>query len=129
MRISELIEAIGVNKKRQAEAYKNYKELKEIEDIWKQELQAELEKAGLKSAKGDKYLATLSERSDIVVTHEPSVIEWLKESPNVEEDAYIGLKLVNFKQLANQVLKETGEIIPGTDRIIKESLSIKENKK
>lgn len=128
MQISELIEAIGINKKRQSEAYKNYKELKEIEDIWKLELAAMLEEAGAKSFKGEKYSAIVSSKSDIVVTNESEVIEWLKNDPNVEEDVYIGLRLTAFKPLANEVLKKTGEIIPGTDRIIKDSLSIKENK-
>lgn len=128
MQISELIEQIGVNKKRQAEAYKTYKDLKEIEEIWKAELMAELDKSGLKSAKGEKYMASISSRSDVIVTSESDVVEWLKNDPNVEEDAYIGLKVSTFKPLANEVLKKTGEIIPGTERVIKDSLTIKENK-
>lgn len=128
MSVSTLIESLGVNKKRQAEAYKAYKDLKEIEEIWKAELAVELEKLGAKSFKGKKYSAITTSRSDTIVTNEQSVIDWINNEPNIETDQYIGLKLANFKPLANQVLKETGEIIPGTDRVIKESLSIKENK-
>lgn len=128
MDISGLIAHLGLNKKLQAEAYKSYKQLKEAEEGLKLELTNKLQEAGLKSAKGEKYSAIITARSDIVITHEQSVIDWLKESPNIEEDAYMGLRLANFKVLANQVLKQTGEVIPGTDRVTKESLSIKENK-
>lgn len=128
MSISELIAKLGENKKQAANLYKSYKQLKEVEEVLKDELMLRLRENGLKSAKGEEYSASISERSDVVVTHEQSVIDWLRETPDVEEDAYIGLKTTNFKQFARQILKDTGEIIPGTDVVSADSISIKENK-
>lgn len=125
MQISKLLDKLGENKKLQAEKYQAYKELREAEETMKAELLAEMRAAGSLSFKGERYIATISERKDIAITHEHSVMEWLEETPNIETDAYIGLKLNEFKTLAKQVLKETGEIIPGTDLVVKESLSVK----
>lgn len=128
MGIAELIEHIGKHKQQAASMYKQYKELKDEEEMLKQELMARLQEVGLKSAKGERFSASMTSRPDVVVQHEQSIINWLKESPNVEEDAYIGLKVTPFKALARQVLKETGEVIPGTDLVTIESISVKENK-
>lgn len=128
MDIANLISSLGELKKAQAEAYKTYKGMKEAEDSLKAQLIEQLQVVGLKSAKGDKYSVSISSRSDVVVTHEQSVIEWLKTSPDVETDAYIGLKMTPFKVLAKQVLKDTGEIVPGTNLKTIESISVKENK-
>jgi hypothetical protein len=126
--ISNLIEEIGLSNKKANETYKLYKEQKQAVDELKQQLIAELDKAGLKSAKGKKFQASIAQKLDIEVTHERSVIDWLKSDPNVEEDAYIGLKLTPFKTLAKEVLKKSGEIIPGTETVHKESLIIRGNK-
>jgi len=126
--IAKLIEAIGELKSAQSETYKAYKEMQNAETELKTQLLDELHRIGLKSAKGEKYSAAVSSKMDIAVTHEQSVIDWLNNTPNVESDAYIGLKLTNFKPLALKVLKETGEIIPGTITVSKESLSIRESK-
>lgn len=128
MSVSALIEAIGELKSAQSETYKAYKEMQKTEAELKTQLMEELHAIGLKSAKGEKYSASISKKLDIAVTHEQSVIDWLENTPNVESDAYIGLKVTSFKPLALKVLKETGEIIPGTETVTKESLSVKENK-
>lgn len=127
--ISELIEQLGLNKTLANETYVAYKKLKEAEEDLKAMLFHKLQETGLKSAKGDKYTASISEKPSIVINHEQSILDWLKESPNVEADAYIGLKATPFKSLAMQVLKETGEVIPGTELQTVESLSIRTNKK
>lgn len=129
MTISEILEKLGDNKKQANDLYKQYKELKEDEESLKTELSEMLDMMGLKSAKGEHYTASISDKPDIQITHEQSVINWLNETPNVEADAYIGLKKTEFKGLALQILKETGEIVPGTELLTKEVLSIRSNKK
>lgn len=129
MTVAELIERLGEVKEAKTSAYEAYKSVQTVEDDLKSQLVATLRETGLKSAKGQNYQASLSERSDIVVTHESSVIEWLNNEPDVEHDVYIGLKTTAFKTLAKEVLKTTGEIIPGTETRVTESLSIKANKK
>lgn len=129
MTISELIEQLGVNKTLANETYTAYKKLKDAEEALKMQLHSKLLETGLKSAKGDKYTASITEKPSIVINHEQSILDWLKESPDVEVDAYIGLKATPFKSLAMQVLKETGEVIPGTELQTTESLSIRANKK
>lgn len=129
MDIANLVAALGELKAAQSEAYKAYKGMKEAEESLKAQLMEQLQSAGLKSAKGENYQATVSDKPDIQITHEQSVINWLNETPNVEADAYIGLKKTEFKGLALQILKETGEIVPGTELLTKEVLSIRSNKK
>lgn len=128
MKISELVDKIGVTKKTANDLYKQYKEYKDTEESLKEELKIQLAEAGLRSTKTKNFNASLTQKPDIQVTHEQSVMDWLKQSPNVEEDAYIGLKLTPFKGLALHILKETGEIVPGTETLTKESISIRENK-
>lgn len=130
MNVSELIEAIGETKSEANKLYKAYKELSEKEAGLKSELQIKLTEMGLKSAKGEKYSASLSKRPNIKITHEQSAIDWLNNEPNLETDQFIGLKTTEFKKLALYRLSEKGggEIVPGTELVMSESLSIKENK-
>lgn len=128
MTIAELIEQLGETKKLGNETYKTYKEIKQAEDDLKLELVAKLDDAGLKSAKGQKYQAVMTERTDIGITHEQSVLDWLRETPEIESDFYIGLKKTEFKTLAKAMLKETGEVIPGTELVRNESLMVRSNK-
>ena len=127
--LSEILEQLGELKKTRNNHYKKYKDLEEQELALKSQLTEILNSTGLKSAKGDKYMASISEKADLVVSHEQSVIDWLNETPNIETDFYIGLKKTEFKQFAKGYFKETGEIIPGTETVTKQTLTIKENKK
>jgi hypothetical protein len=126
--LSRLLTELGTARLASSNAYERYKELKGIEDQLRYELEATLNGLGLKSAKGKDFIASIAEKPTIVVTHEQSVIEWLRETPEVESDRYIGLKATEFKSLAQAYLKGTGEVIPGTEVQIKESLSIRANK-
>ncbi len=130
MNISQLIEAIGETKSEANKLYKAYKELSDKEVAYKSELQIKLTEMGLKSAKGDKYSASIAQRSNIQITHEQSAIDWLNNEPNIETDQFIGLKTTEFKKLALYRLSEKGggEIIPGTEMVMSESLSVKANK-
>lgn len=125
--IAELIEQLGLNKKLASEAYKGYKKLKEAEEGLKAELLMKMAESGAKSFKGDKYGASITHKADIEIIHEQSVIEWLQNTPNVEADAYIGLKRTEFKNLARDMLKNTGELAPGTETVYKDFVTIKEN--
>lgn len=125
MSVTELIDEVGRANKEARALYKLYKELKDKEDVLRVELVEKLHKTGLKSAKTDMFNASISERSDIVVTHEQSVLDWLKETPDIETDQYIGLKTTNFKTLARALRKDTGEIVPGTEVVTSETLTIK----
>ncbi len=127
MTISELIEEIGQTKDLSNKTYSLYKAYKDKEDLLKEELSAKLEEAGLKSAKGKDYSASITSKSEVVITNEQDVIEWLRNEPDIEVDQYIGLKLIPLKGLVNYRLKEHGEIVPGSDRVIKDSLAIKRN--
>lgn len=129
MTTKDLLEELGSVKKQANKLYKEYKNLLVIEAGLKQELILNLQEIGLKSIKGEKYSASISSRPNITVQSETAVIEWLKEAPNIEADAYIGLKVTPLKGLALQILKETGEVVPGTEYSSTESLTIKENKK
>lgn len=129
MSLSELLAELGKARVASTGAYERYKELKGIEDQLRYELELQLKSSGLKSAKGADFQAVITEKPTVVVKHEASVIDWLQHAPNIESDQYIGLKTTEFKSFADKYLKGTGEIIPGTEVVIKESLSIRANKK
>lgn len=126
--VTDLVSALGDLKKQSAELYKQYKEVKTIEDIARNDLVEALNTSGMKSVKTDKYMASMVSKPSISILHEQSVIDWLKETPNVEADQYIGLKKTEFKTLALAMLKGTGEVVPGTELVNTESLSIRSNK-
>jgi hypothetical protein len=127
--LSELVATLGVAREATTGAYERYKELKGIEDQVRYELELKLHEMGLRSAKGADFTASIAQKPSIVITHEPSVLDWLREAPDIETDHYIGLKAPEFKSLAISLLKGTGETIPGTTVEMKESLSIRANAK
>lgn len=128
MNVSELVDQLGILSTEGKALYKKYKALKEQEDSLRTDLYQTLQSSGLKSAKTNAYNAVISVKTDVLVQHEQSILNWLKTAPDVEADAYIGLKKTEFKTLAKQVLKETGEVIPGTELSTSEVLTIRENK-
>jgi hypothetical protein len=128
MSLSELVAALGDARTAAANSYQTYKEAKGIEDQLRYELEVLLKEQGLKSVKGSNYSAVITETPRVVVKHEGSVIEWLRNAPDVETDRYIGLKATEFQSLAKSMLKGTGEVIPGTEVEVRESLAIRANK-
>ncbi len=127
--LTELLSQLGSNKKQSNELYTQYKKLKEVEEQLKYDLLVLLKDSELKSAKGKDYTASISETPTIVIRDEAAVLEWLQNTPNIESDFYIGVKKPEFNTLAKQMLKETGELAFGTELEIRESLSIRQNKK
>lgn len=127
--LSELVAALGQARAASTNAYEGYKEQKAIEDQLRYELEAKLHTDGLKSAKGADFTASITEKPTVVIKNEPAIIEWLKSTPDIESDQYIGLKTTEFKSLAQSLLKGTGEVIPGTEVEIRESLAIRSNTK
>ena len=125
--IAYLVEMLGVQREASNAAYNGYKVIKETEDQIRFQLEMKLRDMELKSAKGADYTVSIASKPTIIVTREVDVIEWLKNTPDVESDFYIGLKATEFKSLAQSLLKNTGELVPGTEVVIKESLSIRSN--
>lgn len=128
MNVAELLEELGEVKFIANEFYKGYKEFKYKEDELKIELMLKLKDSGLKSAKGQAFTASITETPTVVIKHEQDVLEWLRNTPNVEADFYIGVKKPEFNTLAKQMLKETGEVANGTEVEVRESLAIRKNK-
>jgi len=125
MALQNLIDEYGDLKAKANKLYGEYKDLMVIVEEKRYELQRELETVGLKSAKSANFGVSTVSKKNIAVTNEHLVMDWLKDTPDIEGDLYIGVKLTAFKQLADQVLKQTGEIIPGTELSYKETISIK----
>jgi len=125
--IAELLKQLGEIKKDSKKAYDSYRILKQAEDALKFELLEKLYDAGLKSAKGKDFTASIVQRSEIIITDEAELREWLENTPEIESDVYIGIKKQEFDTLARSLLKNTGEIPNGTDVKITETLSIRGN--
>ncbi len=128
MSLSDLVAALGEARLATTNCYEAYKEVKGIEDNLRYELEQQLKAEGLKSVKGANFSAVITETPCVVVKHESSVIDWLRNTPDVEADQYIGLKATEFQNLAKTMLKGTGEVIPGTEVEVRESLAIRANK-
>lgn len=124
-----MLTKLGRARQASARAYDIYKQLKEMEDALRAQLFETLKADNLRSAKGADFTASISQTPTVVVKHEPSVIDWLKHAPDIEYDQYVGLKTTNFQGLARSILKGTGEVIPGTEIEVRETISIKSNVK
>ena len=126
--VKVLIDQYGRQKAEANKMYADYKNfLVEVEHTRKL-LQAELESSGLRSAKSKDYSVSTVTRPVIEITNEQQAINWLKDMPNIEYDLYIGLKTTSFKKLALELLKQTGEVIEGTEYSTNESITVKDNK-
>lgn len=123
--LPKIVEQVGKLSDRRKEVYRQYQELKAQEDAWKTRLIEEFQSIGLRSAKTNDFTASMVSKPGISIQHEQSVIDWLKNAPNIETDQYIGLKKTEFKSLAMSLLKDTGEVVPGTELVNTEYLSIK----
>lgn len=127
-RLSDLAASLNVVIAENKLQYNVYKAGKDLEDELRRQIQEELHANELKQIKTDNTTISLTERPSLQIMNEAMVIEWLNSEPNVEAGAYIGVKRANLETLAKQMLKETGEIIPGTDTQITETLSIRTKK-
>ena len=129
MNVNELLDLIGNKRQRLNKMYAEYKDgMVKLAEL-KMQLLDTLNQAGLKSAKNDHFGVSIVQKPKLDVVNESAVREWLENAPNVEADAYIGLKLTPFKQLATTWFKDTGEMIDGVEYSSEESLTIRNNKK
>lgn len=95
----------------------------------KEKVFMELQKAKLKSARTDDFTVSIAVRNSLQVTHQNTLMEWLKNEPNVEPDLYIQINKRALEPLVKQALKETGEIVPGVEFTQSEYISLRSNKK
>lgn len=128
MNVTELIEKVGELSHNSRELYKQYKAVKDQEDAMRAELTTQLNTSGLLSAKTDRFTASIAKKQSVTVVDEKKAVEWIK-SEGLDLDYYVGLKLTPFKTMAMSKLKDTGEVIDGTELVETESLSIREVKK
>jgi len=128
MELQELIDSYGQIKKAANKLYTDYKNLMVEAEAQRRMLHAKLEDVGLKSAKSKNFGVSIVSKPTITILNEQSVINWLHDTPDIDYDQYIGIKTTPLKQLALQRLKETGEIIEGTEYAINETVSVKANK-
>ncbi len=128
MSLQIMIDEYGTLKKEANRLYSEYKDLQVVLAQKRLNLQTELQTNGAKSFKTERYYVSTVTKKNIVIENEQSVIDWLKHTPNIEVDAYIGLKTTYFKTMALAMLKDTGELADGTNIEISETITIKGNK-
>lgn len=129
MALTEILKKLSKAKENTQQAYASYAEARDAMELIKDELTAELKSQGLKSAKTDDFVASIVDKTSIQINHEASVIDWLKHQPDLEPDLYIGVKKQAFEPMAKLMLKNTGEVIPGTDIKTSEYLAVRKVKK
>lgn len=101
---------------------------KDIENSIKDQLRAELENLGMKSAKFESGTVAIAQKPDLAVTNETLAEAWLKETPEIEADRYYKLDKTAFKSVAKEWFKQTGEYVAGTEPVIIEYVQVKEAK-
>lgn len=129
MTIPELMSELGLARENSQYYYREYRAAKEAEEGLRAELDAKLRSEGLRSAKNDYYIASITSKPLIKITDERAAINWLERQPDIETDLYIGLKKTAFDGLVKAALKTDGEVVPGTELENNEYLTIKEVKK
>lgn len=108
-----------------SEAYDKYQELKAEYDMTRFLITQEMGQQGIKSLESGPFLTVRTVKPDLKLTDEAALLNWLQEQPNLETDMYIGLKWTNFKPVAKTLLKKDGEIPPGTELTMTESVTLK----
>lgn len=89
---------------------------------------ADMTKAGLKSIKTHSHNFSITTKKDIKVVDEEAILKELKDRKLYNEYVKPKLDTIAFKLMANSLLKETGEIMEGTEQTETEYMSIKSNK-
>lgn len=128
MTIPELMQQLGAARRYSQDAYEAYKMIKQAEDAARAELETKLRAEGLRSAKNEDYVVSITSKPLIRITDEGAAIDWVRHQPNLEPDLYIGLKKTAFDGLAKMALKTDGELVPGVEFENNEYLTIKEVK-
>ena len=129
MKVTELLNELGKIRSEANELYSSYKELKEQETKLRADLVGVLSDLGLKQAKNDDYIASISLVPKVVIRDELSVMEWIYKNLPDQQEQYIGVKRTEFGLMAKAMLKDIGELVPGTDVESTESLIVKANYK
>jgi hypothetical protein len=129
MKVTELLNELGKIRSEANELYSSYKELKEQETKLRADLVGVLSDLGLKQAKNDDYIASISLVPKVVIKDELSVMEWIYKNLPDQQEQYIGVKRTEFGLMAKAMLKDIGELVPGTDVESTESLIVKANYK
>lgn len=127
MEIKQLLELLAWQKQSYEECKQEYDEAKEKLDITKQLLMDKLAEIGLKSAKNDELTVSIVSKPYFKVLDQTAAMDWLKDEPEVDERVYIKT-IVDSKALeglAKEVLKKTGEIIPGSEFVSSEYMSVR----
>lgn len=126
--MEELLQALKEAQSAQksmAEAKKSTDQV--VADI-KEEITAKLNEMGLKSAKTDTGSVAIVSKPKLAVTNEAQVIQWLKETPDIEEDVYFSLNKRALEPLLKSWFENTGEIVDGVETQTSEYLSFKASK-
>lgn len=127
--VADILAELGNIKQLVKEMIVTINGVKSQETRLKEELMLALKESGLKSAKGDDYTASITEKPTVVIRDEKALMKWLETAPDVEAEFYIGVKKDAFRTLAQSMLDQSGEIADGTDVEIRESLAIRSNPK
>lgn len=125
--LEELVDALNECIAQTQVYYKGYQDAKQREDNLRMALKEQMQSTGFLSVKTKALTASIVNKPTIEIKHEQSALEWLKNEPNIEVDEFIGLKVTPFKKLALHRLSEKGggEIIPGTEMVMNQSLAIR----
>ena len=91
----------------------------------KAKIRSYLDELGMKSAKTDIASASIASKPKLAITNEAQVIQWLKDTPEIEEDTLLKLDRRGFDTIAKEWEKQTGELIQGTEHQTSEYLTVK----
>ena len=83
----------------------------------------------LKTVKNDYATVMVKPTASVVISDQHKVMDWLKENPDYDLETYLRLDKKMVDPIIKHVLTEDGEVVPGTEIVTAETISISRNKK
>lgn len=119
-RLAELTEAINATKP-----------LKEELDGLKFEIMEEMITRKSKRTEvidGFSYYVVRAERKSVSIASPRKIVNWIKKQDNLKLEEFLKLDTDKVKLLADKVLKEDGEFLPGVESTNTEYISVRKEK-
>lgn len=127
MKISEHLEKYTKAKHEADEAYQKYAEKRDKADALKAALWEQMQKIGVDSVKSTVGTASVRRTQGFQITDMDLVRNWLMDN-GIDETPYIKFNKTGIDSLLATALKKNGELVPGTQLVTTEALSIREAK-
>lgn len=107
-----------------------YKELAEQIEALKCEIHYELQaNKSMRSEPTDKGYYAMRVKTNKQSVDQNAALEYIRNRPDIEADLFLNVNNAMYKELAEQEIKKTGEVLPGIETYETEYITIRKVKK